>query len=162
MYNGLGIQAPMGLIVAPSYSEYVSPQIGKYHFADAWRSRVIKPQFPVSSTGLGLWTGGNYLPPEDVETHQITSKSGFPTETGAALQQMYEGIREIIDEEGLPMPEWMEQFYNQLPTFSPEESEMPEVVVVEQEEPSFLEKHGKLVLFGGLAAGLVWMGMKRK
>lgn len=145
MYGGcvgkLGVMAPMGLNFQPGYAYSAPLNIGQ-----AWQQRVIEPRWPISSTGLGVFTGGSYLPPEStkVATSEVQDKSWEEM-----FQGLVQGVDKIFVEQGIELPGWMQQIYDRLPR-PEEEKDMPEVTVQPPvQEPSFFEKHGKLLLWGG-------------
>lgn len=162
---GLGYRAPVGITFRPRASKYVHPTIGN---AEAWKSRILPPRNLIDST-LGLATGEM----EISESPGLVSTSDFPTEEGAEFGAIFENLDQFVKEGGLyeEMPDWMKQMYSYLPTgtkelvqpVAAEEDEMADTqpYFPVMSEVAWIEKHGKLLLFGGAAALALFMLRKK-
>lgn len=158
MYN-LGVIAPMGLNFQQGFSYSAPLNIGQ---RQAWQDRVIEPRWPISSTGLpfeklnpglGVFTGGSYLPEES----KVTT-GGITEGLNESFESLMQGIDKILEEQNIELPDWMQQIYDGLPGHAqPENTEMPEVSVTPAAPPSFMDKYGKLLLWGGGAVAVLYM-----
>lgn len=165
MYGGvgcvgnLGIRAPMGLVVEPGFSYYPPITIGSL-YQRAMRERYIDPRYPISSTGLGVFTGGTYLPP--VNPPPI-KELGVET----TYQEAYTEIIKSLKAANLPIPEWLQPYMKYLPGWetSPEHSEMAEVSKPVLPQPIVTKpvenKSVKYLLLGG-AAIVAFMALRKK
>lgn len=143
--SSLGIIAPVGLTVKPRFSKYVHPGINLGNIpTDAWRSRIVPPRNLFSSIGIAVAPDMMYA-------------GGTP---GFYDQAMGFELGDIPEK----IPGWFEMlkkaFYpgQDVETVEPENSNTPEVVAMIQ--PGFMDKYGKLVLWGGVAAGVYFLMRK--
>lgn len=99
---------------------------------------------------------GSYCCPKIGQSNNGTDWKGL-------FAGLAEDVSNLLDETGLELPGWMDDFRKMIPgQQEPEVSETPDEIMPVVEDQGFVDKYGKIALIGGIALGAIYLLKKKK